>query len=236
MTWFEKDPAALATLERTLRARYPTLHAFIEKGMCVVHGTLPIEHQGSIADRYTLSIELPEDYPRSLPVVWETANRIPRELDRHVITSTGQLCIGVPIELWIQLCGDFSIEQVLDIPVRNFLIGNSLVERGEPWPHGDHAHGAAGVLEFYADLLGTTDPMLVVKLLLDVLHGKVRGHWPCPCGSGAIIRKCHKNAVDELRKVPESVLVQSGNLVLKILKDRQGATSGATAASRTLAA
>jgi hypothetical protein len=69
-------------------------------------------------------------YPRSLPTVWETIERIPRELDRHVVPKTGALCLGVPVALWIDLKGNFSIERVLDEPVRNFLIGNGLIEEG----------------------------------------------------------------------------------------------------------
>jgi hypothetical protein len=108
-----------------------------------------------------------------------------------------------------------------DEPVRNFLIGNGLIEEGEPWPHGDRSHGAKGILEFYAEFLSTTDPMKVAKFLLDLVQGKVRGHWACPCGGGQIIRKCHKAAVDDLRKVPQWVITQSGSLILDLLKQQR---------------
>jgi hypothetical protein len=109
---------------------------------------------------------------------------------------------------------------VLDIPVRNYLIGNSLVERGEPWPHGDRSHGVAGVLEFYGDLLGTSDPMTIANFLLSIVKGKVRGHWHCFCGSGKIIRNCHKDAVEQLRLVPTWVLAQSGCMIVDAIKRR----------------
>ncbi len=32
-----------------------------------------------------------------------------------------------------------------------------------------------------------------------LVNEKVRGHWKCPCGSGAIIRNCHKDAVNDAR-------------------------------------
>ena len=221
--WFRRDPAALGRLGSILRSRYPTLHAFADDKTCVVLGTYAVVDGGREIDRYSLEIELPGDYPHSLPMVWETAGRIPRELNRHVVPRTGALCLGVPVALWIDLKGDFSIERVLEGPVRTFLIGNGLVEEGEPWPHGDRSHGAKGMLEFYADFLGTNEPMKVTRFLLDLVQGRVRGHWPCPCGSGQIIRKCHKTSVYELRNVPESVIVQSGSLILDLVKQERSA-------------
>lgn len=219
-SWFEADPSALERLEHTLRARYPTLHAFIEDGACVVRGTYPVIEGGWAIDRYELEIALPPDYPASLPLVWETGERIPREADRHVFEDVGCLCLGVPLELWMQLNGDFSLPKILDIPLRNFLIGNGLVEQGEPWPHGDRSHGVEGVLEFYGDLLGTYEPRAIAKFLLAVVKGTVRGHWPCPCGGGQIIRKCHNEAVKALRTVPQEIVAQTGCMLLAEIERR----------------
>src|SRR5262245_5470778 len=140
--WFEQGPAALVWLESQLRSRYPTLHAFIVDGEGRIRGTVAAVE----ADRYALDIALPMNYPRAMPSVWETGGRIPREIDRHVFDD-GSLCLGAPLALWIQLGGNYSIERVIDGPLRGFLIGNSLVEEGEPWPYGERAHGAAGLLE-----------------------------------------------------------------------------------------
>lgn len=213
--WFERDPASLRALEHTLRARYPTLHVFLENGTCHVRGTIAMVEN----DRYQLEIELPDDYPNSLPLVWETGGRIPWELDRHVL-PIGALCLGVPLRLGIALKGRFDIESILEIPVRNFLIGNSLVERGEDWPHGDRAHGVAGILEEFDELIGTDDKMRVSRFLLDVLQGKIRGHWPCPCGSGLVLRKCHREGWETIRKAPRWLLHHSLDAIMKDLERR----------------
>ena len=216
-SWFERDPAAFTALERLLRARYPTLHAFIENGECHVRGT----YAAIDGDRYALEIAVPANYPRSLPDVWETGGRIPREINRHVFPTSGALCLGVPLALWIATKGDFSVDRMLDGPVRSFLIGNSLVEEGAPWPHGDRSHGAAGILEHFGELVGTADPMVVGTLLIDLLEQKVRGHWLCPCGSGCNIRKCHREAVETLRQAPPSVLAHAIETIAKHLKQRR---------------
>src|SRR5262249_26612586 len=103
--WFEQNPAALVRLESQLRARYPTLHAFIVAGECRTRGTFAAVE----ADRYALDIALPLTSPHAMPSVWETGGRIPREIDRHVFVD-GSLCLGAPLALWIQLGGDYSIE------------------------------------------------------------------------------------------------------------------------------
>jgi hypothetical protein len=38
--------------------------------------------------------------------------------------------------------------------------------------HGDRSHGAKGILEYYAEFLGTNDPMKVAKFLPDLTQGK----------------------------------------------------------------
>jgi hypothetical protein len=125
--WFEQDPAAFVQLESQLRAKHPTLHAFIVDGECHVRGTFAAVE----ADRYVLDIALPVNYPHGMPSVWETGGRIPREIDRHIF-GDGSLCLGAPLALWIQLKGEYCIERVIDGPLRSFLIGNSLVEEGQP--------------------------------------------------------------------------------------------------------
>ena len=217
MRWFEQDPKALEALEATLRKRYPTLHAFVQDGIVSVRGTYPVMDAGREIDRYSIAVNLPERYPHELPEVFETGERIPRILDRHVFTS-GALCLGVREELWLILGGNFSIEAVLDGPVRGFLIGNGLVEEGEKWPDGDRSHGMAGILEFYGSHLGTNDPLAVLNLIGALIKEKVRGHWNCPCGSGAIIRNCHKDAVQALRNVPKDILAVSGVTIMEALK------------------
>lgn len=219
MRWIEQDAAALPALEAILRASYPSLHAFTENGIVTVRGTYPVVADGYEIDRYSIEVKLPDRYPHGLPDVFETGGRIPRIIDRHVFPS-GALCLGVREELWLSHGGDFSFARFLDGPVRGFLIGNSLVEEGEPWPDGDRSHGTTGILEFYSGHLGTGDPLAVAKFLHALILEKVRGHWQCPCGSGAIIRKCHKDAVEALRAIPKNILIQSATTIVDTLKKR----------------
>lgn len=217
-SWHERESGALAALEALLRQSYPTMHTLVADHAVEVKGTYPVVHEGKEIARYRLRVALPPDYPRSLPLVWETDERIPRIEDRHVNIANGSLCLGVPAELWIALAGNSSIDRVLDIPVRNFLIGNSLVEAGEKWPYDEWAHGAKGVLQYFGETVGTDDPHIVVRLIDGLIKERVRGHWACPCGSGRIVRKCHADAIAKLRTVPAEVLAHSGLLIINLIK------------------
>lgn len=214
LPWFQRDPDALADLEALLIEAYPTLHAFVEEGECRIRGALAVV----AGDRYSLEIALATDHPCSMPTVWETGGRIPREIDRHTFPEDGSLCLGTPIGLWIQLQGDYRIERVIEGPLRGFLVGNSLVEAGEPWPYGDRPHGAAGILEHFGELIGTSDPFRVGDLVVGLLQKKVRGHWPCPCGSGAIIRRCHRDQVALLQQAPAHLLDHTLKTIIKQLE------------------
>lgn len=212
--WFERNPTALAELQALLRARFPTLHTFVEDGQCRVRGSLALEADGKEFDRYLIEIALPDDYPTHLARVWETGGRIPRDPDRHVFVD-GALCLGTPLALWITLQGDFRLERVLDIPVRNFLIGNTLVEQGEPWPHGERSHGATGMLEHMRELMGTARPVMAATFLQAMAAGGVTKHSRCPCASGRKIFKCHQEGFKALRRIPAGVLEQTAHMMLE---------------------
>lgn len=201
--WFIRNPAGLRGLETALRANHPTLHAFVEDDECWVRGTLSVSD--AVQDWYQLEILLPPEYPEQLPKVWEVGGRIPRHVDRHVFRD-GALCLGAPLGLWLPLDGDFSITTVVDGPLRSFLIGNSLVEQGEPWPHGELLHGRPGLLQQVCELVGSENPVDAALLLLDVANEELRGHSPCPCGSGKKFSKCHRDLVRRLHTVPESFI------------------------------
>lgn len=219
MPWFEREPEAFEAVRRLLVQKYPTLHARQIGGAVVIKGTLGINHDGVEVDRYHLELRLPDNYPISLPMVWETAERIPREMDRHVHPTSGALCLGVNEELWIAMNGDFSVDRVLDIPVRNFLIGNSLVEQGQDWPTGDRSHGLRGIMEFYETLVGIKGERALFLFLRSFLLKKLKGHWPCPCGSGNILRRCHMDGVRQLGRLPRDLPLATASILLERLEE-----------------
>jgi hypothetical protein len=106
----------------------------------------------------------------------------------------------LPDERWRAWPVGSSLVDFLDGPVRNFFIGQSLVERGDPWPFGQWGHGIDGIREYYEDLLATSDTDVIRRYMECLSAKKIKGHWPCPCGNGKRLRDCHMDALLDLRE------------------------------------
>jgi hypothetical protein len=112
------------------------------------------------------------------------------------------LCVIVPEE-WYPY-PDRTVLGYLDGPLRNFLIGESLVARGLPRPFGERSHRAKGLLEAYGDMVGSTEPVVITTYLDYLSKDEVKGHWECPCGSGQRLRNCHAAHLRTLRgRIPQ---------------------------------
>lgn len=205
--WYEKRPDQVQQIRADLRSHYPTLHLFINpQHGAEVRGTFAVRSpHGDVLDRYQIAIRLLPDYPDSLPEVRELAGRIPWQRDYHM-EADGKACVLLPDDRGRCFPEGAPFRQFLDGPLHDFLLGQSLVALGGPWPFGEWAHGKDGIYQFYQDLLKTGNPQKIAAFLdvLSRLH--LKPHWPCPCGSGRKIRKCCQSRIAELRrKIPPAV-------------------------------
>lgn len=217
--WYRANPDLLDKLEREVRSIYPNLHFYPEKDRVLIRGSFPIIHGGKILDRYLLEIELLPDYPESIPIVRETGGRIPRTLDHHINNPAGEICLFLPDERCNVYPLGSTFLDFLNGPLRNYFIGESLVEFGQPWPFGQWSHGAEGILEYYSNLLGTKDLAVILKYLEYLSKPKLKGHWDCPCGSGEPLRNCHfKELIDISLKIPPEIAEQSRSRLLSFKK------------------
>lgn len=191
--------AKILELVKSELSGFPNLHAFIRDGKLVVAGSLALSHDGAEFDRYLLELRLDEKHPHVPPVVYEVGGRIPRHIDRHTYQS-GALCLGVPEELWPKPGTAINLADFLNQHVRSYLVANTLVEEGQPWPFGERSHGHKGTLEFYAEKYGIDNPTAVMSLLSYAIKTASKGHWNCFCGSGKRMRDCHPDTVHRLRE------------------------------------
>jgi hypothetical protein len=196
--WHKANPALLAKIRADVEREYPDLRVFEADHMIYVEGAFSLICEGETVDRYEIKLRLPPDFPDSIPALQETAGRIPRKPCRHV-NPNGDACPIVPEE-WLLRPDHDSILSFLNGPVRNFFLGQSLVEQGEPWPFGERPHGFDGLFQAYGEMLGTTDRARIRSYLECLSKETIKGHWGCPCGSGKRLRNCHLNEVRALRE------------------------------------
>jgi hypothetical protein len=219
--WFEENPALLEEVRTSISADQPDLRLAIVDGFVSARGSYALHDGEVVLDRYQVEIRFPREYPNALPVVEEIGGRIPRTADRHV-SSDGTACLLVPEE-WL-LSQDQSFKAFLSGPMKNFFLGQFLVDAGMPWPFGQRSHGREGLIEAYMQLLGINDSNRVAAYL-DCLRKKaLKGHFDCPCGSNKRLRNCHRAELQELSKrIPPAIAQQAYERLIKW--DRKGVRS-----------
>jgi hypothetical protein len=164
----------------------------------VVKGAFNVEHDGYFLAGFQIEILLDRLDVLGLPTVREIGGRIPRRLDRHMYAN-GSACLYLPEDLVVRRRGRFGIVEFIEGPVTTFFLGQAAVERGLPFPCGEWSHGADGMKDLLAGLLGFEDIATCVAFL-DLLSRKgATRHWTCPCGSGRRIRDCHDRVVRRVR-------------------------------------
>ena len=198
IVWHQKEPNLAEGLREELAKKYPDLYLSIDGDRGFLRGTFPVIFGDVELDRFHVEIRIPEGFPQEIPVVFETANRIPRNIDWHTF-GAGNLCVIVPEE-WLLNPQSSSLIAYLDGPLRNFFIGHALAEAGQARPMGERSHGVKGLLEAYGEMMGSTEQRAIVKYLDYCSAKKLKLHWPCPCGSGRRVSICHLGQVVALRK------------------------------------
>lgn len=216
----EPTTTLCATLQATL-AGYPGLSVRQAGDVVLIEGIFDVRCGDAVIDTFLISIEVDGEYPKKQPVCREVGGRIPATAEHHM-NANGTMCLGVPEDIWSRMQGTFEINSFIESCLRPFLIGASCKLRGEPWPFGERAHGAAGIVEFYGERLGTLDESRVLDIIAMVSAPHVRGHWQCPCGSGRVLRRCHQAELLELREraIPRQLLEASAAYVAQIVRQR----------------
>ena len=223
LPWHLANPLLFEKEKAEVEASYPNLHVHVVDDVVFVRGTFPVAHEGEVFDRYQIEIELPRGYPGSIPVVREIGGRIPCIKDFHMNPSDGTACVLLLDERWEVWPIGSSLLEFLNVPVRNFFLGQSLVERGDAWPFGHWKHGTDGIREYYAKLLGTDDVRGIKKYLEYLSKKKIKGHWPCACNSGKRLRDCHGDAVRGLsRKMPRQVASELRDRIAEMFRSSSG--------------
>lgn len=196
-----EESGALLTLDEVKAAiafDQPRLRA-TETGQSIrVEGSFLVYEQDVVAipegpiTAFDVEMELSDRYPRREPKVFEVGGRVPRKPERH-INPGGDCCVTV-WENWLVATNDHSITNYLNGPLNEYFLGQFWFEKTGKWPFGERSHGVKGLEEAYADALGIPNKRGSLHYHLRMLSQDwPKGHWLCPCGSGKILRYCHRD-------------------------------------------
>lgn len=167
----------------------------------VLAGDLTFRLQGPahdpIEDTYEVKIRVPSDFPAEVPMVRETAGRIPEGFHK---LEGNFLCLAAPTELRLRLNRSPTLPAFVEELVIPYLFGYSYFAKHGVMPHGELDHGSRGLLQHLAELFGTATILGVERfLLLASMRRRAANKRPCPCGSGRRLGRCHNRRVNELR-------------------------------------
>ena len=152
-----------------------------------------------ITDSYSVEIQIPQVFPREAPRVFERGGRIPESFHTN---PDGTLCLGAPIRILLMLRDNPTLIGFVNSCVVPFLYGHSYLEQNGVLPQGELTHGESGLIQDYMTLFGVKNEVVCSRLLK--LLGKkkrVANKYPCPCGSGRRVGKCHNDILNSLRKI-----------------------------------
>ena len=163
------------------------------------------EQHGQITDEYDLTIAVPRNFPKSLPVVTETAGKIPR-IDGFHVNSDDTLCLGSPLRLLLSISKAprlLGFAEKCLIP-HLFAISHKL-QHGGPVPFGELKHGLPGILDDFMDLLKLRERQQAFRAIqIPGMKKRRANKLPCPCGCSRRLGKCPFNfRIRDFRKLSE---------------------------------
>lgn len=188
---------------------YPDLKLRENTEQVIIDGMSTLDHTYDnvyFYKQYKICITLNID---NIPNVCEIENAIDKDYSH--IYMNGDLCLGINSEI-ISLCVENNLFDLIKW-YTNFVIpyfySYEYYQRFGVYPFGERSHGCMGILEYYMEFFNINDMIIAYKCLKFAINNEYKGHNLCPCGSGRIIRKCHKNELYKANTVLMNELIQS---------------------------
>lgn len=125
----------LKELEEALAELQPALRVIKRDHPITIEGMFSLQSPDGPIDTYQIRIELNDDFPNVEPVVFETGNRIPKLIERHV-NPGGNCCIRV-WESWLATAKDQTFRAYLTGPIQEFFLNQFFYEQTGKWRLGD---------------------------------------------------------------------------------------------------
>ena len=199
--WHVANSEAFQEFQRSVESKYATLRVVVENDVVYIRGGLILEApDGRELDRYSIEIQIPDDYPKNVPIVRETGGRLLKVADRHFNPADGTACPFLPDERYKYYPQGSTIIDFIEEPVKSFFLWQTHYDLNEGRSSLEgRGHGVEGIIEFYSEELKTKDISVMVKFLDYLTAKKVKKNWKCYCGSGKQLRYCHINKLNDLR-------------------------------------
>jgi len=203
MVWWKDNPSLLDSLVAGIADEFPDLSMKKQGDRVVVSGTWHFYASTEYVTSYDIRVELPDDYPISMPAVYETGNRIKKSVDTHFfpseirgvypVISNPKACLFAPPDRWEKWPLGASFNDFLKGPVNDFFLSQAYYELTGEWLFGERPHGIQGIIDYYAEKLKLNAKCVpvILECLEYALIEKVERQWKCPCDKLKRLKSCH---------------------------------------------
>lgn len=200
--WYKNNPDAYGMLIQEVEWEFPDLIFEEKEGLGYFSGTYSLGDSQKVYDQYDVRIKIPVDSPCGIPEVWELSNKIPRNIDLHMLPK-GQACVLLPEAYWYEYPQGMSFLQFLKGPLKSYLANHSLFRMPGhwEWPNGDWAHDTKGEIQFINSWVRNEPLPTILNYLGAITNEQISLNSLCPCNSGRRIEDCHSLFLNSLQKV-----------------------------------
>ena len=198
--WYERSYGREFLAEQAcLTEQYPDLTFRVDpdSGLMYLTGNITLQADCGVPTEILVRIVFPMDYPGSEPAAYDAAGRFRVSDDRHIIAG-GRFC------LWLPPCSRWDKDdpnrllRFLD-EMTVFLERQLIYDVTGVWPGAQYKHGAEGYEEFLLSILGGREDHLRVFFPVIAGQEQLGRNSPCLCGSGKKYKRCHGQAVEEIK-------------------------------------
>lgn len=181
-----------------------------------LQGILDIPNEDSIIiGSYLIEIHFVERFPYRFPILLETGESIPNEIDWHKYTD-GSCCITVEPDEIIKCKHGLTVLEFIEKYAFSFFANHVHRKLTGSYLNGEYSHGFPGLKQFYSHLLKTDDLSQWENyyrhcfLKRTIVSGR---NDKCFCGSNCKFKNCHYKIFGSLQEIgPERFLKDLKNI------------------------
>ena len=176
-----------------LIAKYNELRFICKADKSSVRGRIIVEaeyeNKNIICD-YRIDIRIPENYPASVPKVFELQGKIDSGFHKM---EDGELCLGAPQAVSATFHQNRTLLGFVEENVVPYLFAHACYVETSEMPFGELDHGNEGICQYYYEKFKTYNATQITNYLkslleLEPLENK---NILCFCGSGRRFSECH---------------------------------------------
>lgn len=170
---------------------------------------------GEYWDTFSIRIQIPKNYPKELPVIFETGGKIPLNVNWH--NSNNGCCLS-PDAVIFQKLGNVQLYDWFREFVISYFANFIFKKEFATYPFGEFEHFTNGLISGYQELFNLSSKEEVVDFIEgQISRLKTNRNEKCYCQSGLKFKKCgminsplHSDSI----KIPLAVLEKDLHTIL----------------------